>query len=62
LVRVSAVQARVFPLIDSEGVAHPDLDKLRADLAGRGVSSEVRRVPYEFQRGGDAMLVCRREA
>jgi hypothetical protein len=28
------------------------------NLRGRGYRAEVRRVPYEFQRGGDKMLVA----
>jgi SAM-dependent methyltransferase len=61
LVRVSAGEVRVFPLVDSEGVVHPEVDAIRADVAARGVASELRRVPYEFQRGGHTMLVCRKE-
>jgi hypothetical protein len=60
--RVSAGEARVFPLVDSEAVPHLGLDAIRADLSARGVATEVRRVPYEFQRGGDSMLVCRRDS
>jgi hypothetical protein len=59
LVRVSAGEVRVFPLLDSEAVAYPELDEVRRDLEAQGIGSEVRRVPYEFQRGGDEMLVCR---
>lgn len=57
LVRVSAGEVRVFPLVDSEGAVHADLGGVRSDLSARGVSSELRRVPYEFQSGGDTMLV-----
>ncbi len=57
LVRVASGEARVFPLVDTTTQAWPLLDDLRADLAARGVASEVRPVPYEFIRGGDHMLV-----
>jgi hypothetical protein len=58
LARLSAGEARVFPLLDTELTAYPRLDELRARLAAEGVASEIRRVPYEFQRGADRMLVC----
>ena len=60
LVRVSAGEARVFPLLDTELSPYPRMDELRAELAEHGIASEIRRVPYEFQRGADRMLVCAR--
>ena len=58
LVRAARTQVRVFPLLDHTGASDPDgLDALREQLKARGVTSEVRRVPYEFQRGGHHMLV-----
>ena len=57
---MSAGEARVFPLLDTELTVYPRLDELRAGLAAEGVESEVRPVPYEFQRGADRMLVCAR--
>jgi hypothetical protein len=60
LVRVSAGEARVFPLLDTALEPHPRMDDLRAALAAAGIGSEIRRVPYEFQRGADRMLVCAR--
>ena len=60
LVRVSAGEARLFPLLDTELTGYPRLDELRAQLDAEGVASEIRPVPYEFQRGADRMLVCRR--
>jgi len=60
LVRVSAGEARVFPLLDTELTGYPRLDELCAQLDADGITSEVRPVPYEFQRGADRMLVCAR--
>lgn len=57
LARVAHGEARIFPLVDTETRPWPHLDRLRRDLAARGVASEVRPVPYEFIRGGNAMLV-----
>lgn len=59
LVRVARDGARVFPLIDSRGTRFERLDELRARLDADGVETTVVRVAYEFQRGGDEMLVCR---
>lgn len=56
--RVARGQVRVFPLVDHAGGR---LDSLVDDLvrvfAEDGVRAERRRVPYEFQRGADTMLV-----
>lgn len=57
LARVSAGEVRVYPLVDVTAAPYPRLEELRADLSEAGVVSEVRRVPYEFQRGADSMLV-----
>jgi SAM-dependent methyltransferase len=55
-----AREVRVFPLVTMGSAAQLDLDGLRTALAADGIGTEVRRVGYEFQRGGRAMLVCRR--
>jgi hypothetical protein len=57
LVRVSRREIRLFPLIDTTMTPSPYLDDLRERLQGDGVASELRRVPYEFQRGAHTMLV-----
>lgn len=59
LLRVSREEVRVFPLIDTAYVRYPGLDDLRRRLAATGGDSEVRRVDYEFQRGGDEVLILR---
>ena len=58
LVRVGR-ETRIFPLVDTTTTPWPHLSRLRTDLATCGVASEVRRVGYEFIRGGDEMLVLR---
>ncbi len=58
LVRVARRGARIFPLIDSRGTRFEHLEELRAQLHAEGVETSVVRVAYEFQRGGDEMLVC----
>jgi hypothetical protein len=56
LVRVSRSEVRIFPLVQ-QGAGDPVdyLPDLLAELAG--VTSEIRKVPYEFQAGADEMLV-----
>jgi hypothetical protein len=59
LLRVAREEVRVFPLIDTAYVRHPGIDDLRRRLGADGVESEVQRVDYEFQRGGNEVLVLR---
>jgi hypothetical protein len=59
LLRVARDEVRVFPLVDTTLTPSPYLDRLRRTLAGEGVGSEIRPVPYEWQRGAHEMLVLR---
>jgi hypothetical protein len=58
--RVCRSEVRIFPLVHM-GAGEPVafLDPLRIDLEAAGLTSELRRVPYEFQRGADRLLVVR---
>lgn len=52
-----AREARIFPVLSSFGSAHsPHLASALSILASEGCACEVRRVPYEFQKGGNEML------
>jgi len=57
LVRVARREVRMFPLV-VQGTGEPVvfLDVLRAELHARGHRSQLRDVPYRFQRGGTQML------
>ncbi len=58
MARVSRGQVRIFPLLGHvDGKPYPHLEHLREALTSRGVGTQVRRVDYEFQWGGNAMLV-----
>lgn len=58
-----AREVRVFPLVHQANAAPiPFLASLRSTLAASGLVSEIRRVPYEFQRGADEMLVLSGQA
>jgi hypothetical protein len=54
-----ANEVRVFPLVTLANVLSPHLLFVTEQLGDLGFSVEVRRVPYEFQRGGNEMLVIR---
>ncbi|MFO0795823.1 MAG: hypothetical protein U0586_17375, partial [Candidatus Brocadiaceae bacterium] len=54
-----AREVRVFPLLTLDGTPSPHLTFVTESLASHGFGIEVRRVPYEFQRGGNEMLVIK---
>lgn len=54
-----AREVRVFPILALDGSVSPHLPFVSEQLASQGFTVEVRRVPYEFQRGGNEMLVIR---
>lgn len=54
-----AHEVRVFPLLTLEGNPSPHLSPITETLVNLGFSAEPKRVPYEFQRGGNEMLLIR---
>ena len=58
MLRVSR-EVRVFPLLTLDGASSPHLHFVNEYLANHGFGVEVKRVPYEFQRGGNEMLVIK---
>jgi hypothetical protein len=55
LARVTRREVRVFPILQHvDGMPYEHLEML---LSGLGVRAELRSVDYEFQRGGNQMLV-----
>lgn len=52
-----AREVRVFPLLTLEGALSPHLPFVKEHLDNYSFCVEVKRVPYEFQRGGNEMLV-----
>lgn len=55
-----AHEVRVFPLLALEGNRSPHLSPITDILVKLGFRAEFKRVPYEFQRGGNEMLHIRR--
>lgn len=54
-----AQEVRVFPVLTLEGKPSPHLKPITQHLESHGFSVESRRVPYEFQRGGNEMLLIK---
>jgi hypothetical protein len=52
-----ARQVRIFPLLMLGNAPSPHVTPLRNELTRLGYAHEVRTVPYEFQRGGNQMLL-----
>lgn len=59
MLRVSR-EVRVFPLFTLDGNPSPHLHLVTEHLADQGFSVTIRRVAYEFQRGGNEMLLIER--
>jgi hypothetical protein len=49
-------ETRIFPLLKLGAVASPHVEPLSDHFRAEGYEVEQRRVPYEFQRGGNVML------
>ncbi len=58
LLRV-AREVRIFPLLQIGGEPSPWVEPICEELRANGVLAERRKVLYEFQKGGDEMLVLR---
>lgn len=54
-----AHEVRVFPLLMLGGALSPHLDFVIKQLTKKGFSVEIKRTQYEFQKGGDKMLVIK---
>jgi hypothetical protein len=55
-----AREVRIFPLLELGSKRSRHLDAVVTELGAEGYRTNIKRVPYEFQRGGNQMLkVCR---
>lgn len=57
-----AHEVRVFPLLALDGEPSPYIGEVLDTLHENGFDTEIRAVSYEFQRGGNEMLVIKRES
>lgn len=57
LARVASEQVRLYPLVGFDGRKYERLDELRAMLHEKGYDTEIRTVPFEFQRDANQMLL-----
>jgi SAM-dependent methyltransferase len=55
-----ARQVRIFPLLDLQGQTSMHLGPAPAELGRQGLRPRIQEVGYEFQRGGNQMLVVTR--
>lgn len=55
-----AREARVFPLLTLEAKLSPHVNEVARHFTNRGDTVEIKRAPYEFQRGGNEMMVIKR--
>ncbi|MDC3418105.1 SAM-dependent methyltransferase [Aquibacillus salsiterrae] len=60
LLRVTKEEIRIFPLVDLEGNRYEHLDKVKGHLKENGCKSEEIKVPYEFQKNANSMLVIKK--
>lgn len=58
LMRIST-EIRIFPLLTLSGEPSPHLPSLVTQAEAAGWTAEIKRVDYQFQRGGDRMLQLR---
>ena len=56
LLRVAS-EVRIFPLLNLAGDRSPHLDPMLAQLREQGHAARIQTVAYEFQKGGNEMLV-----
>ena len=54
-----AQEVRVFPLLMLGGAPSPHLDFVIKQITKEGFSIEIKRTQYEFQKGGDEMLIIK---
>jgi hypothetical protein len=62
LVRVSAGEVRLHPVVGVDGKPYPGLARLRRELRAEGIASQLVDVDYEFFAGASSMLILRRAA
>ena len=55
-----AREVRIFPLLALGNVPSPHVSPVREALLSGGYECAIRRVPYEFQKGGGEMMVVSR--
>jgi len=56
-----AHEVRVFPLLALDGSMSPHLSLVSQEFTRRGYVVQIKNVAYEFQRGGNQMLVIKHE-
>ncbi|HEY9906942.1 MAG TPA: SAM-dependent methyltransferase [Thermosynechococcaceae cyanobacterium] len=60
MTRVAAA-VRIFPLLTVSGELSPFVQSVVEHFSAAGYATQIKRVPYEFQRGGNQMLQVSRD-
>ncbi|MBM7653365.1 SAM-dependent methyltransferase [Neobacillus cucumis] len=60
LLRVTKEEIRIFPLVDLTGKRYEFLDEIINNLTKKGYMVEEIKVPYEFQRNANSMLIIKK--
>jgi hypothetical protein len=61
MLRVTQGEVRVFPLLGLDGKPYDYLSYILMQLAADGVTVTIRKVPFEFLKGGNVMLTLRND-
>ena len=61
LLRVSSGEVRIFPLTGLDAEPYPRLYEILRRFRSEGINATVVKVPFEFQRGANAMMKVRKE-
>jgi hypothetical protein len=61
LLRVSSGEVRIFPLTGLDAEPYPRLYEILCRFRPEGINATVVKVPFEFQRGANAMMKLRKE-
>ncbi len=54
-----AKEVRIFPLLELGGIQSRHLDQVIENLNHSGFKADIKKVDYEFQKGGNEMLCIR---
>ncbi len=61
LMRVSSGEVRLFPIVGLDTKPYPHMDEIMEFLEAEGIQSEIKKVPLEFQRGANRVLILRKK-
>ena len=60
LIRITSGEVRIFPLANLKGKRSSFVDRLRKDDEFRGITIDIKKVNYEFIKGGNEMMTLKK--